>query len=1037
MSASTPRVFTIEPGAPFLDTFAEALLAGAVLPGVSRDSGPLELARTKIYVPTRRAGRALATALARWADRPALLLPTILPLGALDGGETFVGALDNPLAPELARAAGDIERRMILAELILAWARSLRRAIVSIDADGAISHAAETLLVAAHPADAWRLSGEMAELIDEMIIENVEWRGLDALGGEFDDYWRITVRFLDIAVQAWPEIQAARGFVDPAGRQQALIARAIAKVASDPGPVIALGSTGSNIVTARLLAAIARASQGAVVLPGLDQRLDDASFALIFGGGQEAEPCATHPQAFLARLIDLIGVKRSDVRALGRPAAALETRASFASEAFRPADSTDLWPLWRQSHQGQLPEALDGVSLIEASDEREEALAIAIRLRQVLQQPEQTAALVTPDRTLAERVRAELLRWNVEIDDSGGSPLAASRAGSLARLILLALTGGATDWAALLAHPDLDLGLGGDCARQAALFEVGVLRAGVFDGDEGLLALVAPARAAAQDWRAHPLQQAISAEEWAALENFGAKLDAAFAPLRTLSQAGESALTPWLAAHRATLGLLVAGEADAAPGGEDGEALAELFDELQLAANATFTFHAESYAAFFDALIGERSFRGAGRAHPRLKILGLLEARLITADCLVLAGLDEAVWPPQGQTDSFLNRPMRAALGLSSPDRRIGQTAHDFIQAFGAPQVVLSRAKKRGGSPTVPSRFLQRMEALAGNEAFAPLRERGQYWLDLARKIDLSPPQKPLQRPAPCPPLELRPKKLSVTRIEMLRRDPYAIYAETILKLKPLPSLDASLGPREIGEGLHEALEDFVRKFPSGDLPPNARATIIAGTRKKLAAFVDDAEFQAFRWPRLLKGIDAFLAFEAQRRPLIKKILVEESGSLPITLDDGSIFTLTAKADRIELLKDGGAAVVDYKTGTPPSNAQVRAGFAPQLTLEAAMIEGGGFKNVAARKVEKAFYLPLGGGKDKAQDLDDKKALFADLVADHFSELENLLDHFRKPTSTYPARPFPQFAARYNDYDHLARTREWSAAGGENGGDES
>jgi ATP-dependent helicase/nuclease subunit B len=1027
-----PRVFTIPPSAPFLETFVEALLAGRVIPGLSGDSGPLALAKAKIYVPTRRAGRALAAELARQVSHPAVLLPRILPLGALDGygGE---GGFDNALDPDLPRAAGDIERRMLLGELILQWARSLKHAIVSIDADGKVHHAAETLLVGAHPADAWRLSGELAALIDEMTIENVAWTGLENLGGEFDDYWRITLHFLDIAMKAWPAIQQERGFVDPAARQQVLLARAVENVAREKVPVIALGSTGSNVATARLLAAIARAPQGAVILPGLDQHLDERSFAMIREG---EEPCATHPQAFLARLIAILGVAREAVAALGAAAPPLRLRETFVSEAFRPADSTDLWPLWRERHAAQdVAAALADVALVEAPDEREEALAIAVCLREALETPGRTAALVTPDRNLAERVRAELLRWTVEIDDSGGAPLAASRAGVLARLVLAALTDALADWAALLAHPDFSLGFGPEAARLAALFEIGVLRSGFRAAT--FAATVAPAQAAARDRRAHPRQREISAADWAALETFAERLDAAFAPLRALqAQAGEALLPPWLDAHRRTLGLIVAGADDALPGGEDGEALALLFDELAQAANATFTFHAESYAAFFDALIGERMLRGPARAHPRLKILGLLEARLIGADRMVLAGLDELTWPPRFEPDAFLNRAMRAELKLSSPDRRIGQTAHDFAQAFCAPELVITRAKKRGGAPTTPSRFLQRMEALAGADIFNGLRARGQDWLDLARRVDDAPAVAPLTRPAPCPPLRLRPQKLSVTRIEMLRRDPYAVYAEYILKLLPLPPLDATLGPREIGDALHKVLEEYCLAHPSGPLPPDARETLIASAREKLAAFADDPEFQAFRWPRLVQGLDAYLAFEAERRPLIEKIFAEVGGRLTIPLDDGSSFDLTAKADRIEFLRDGTAVVVDYKTGRPPSPKEVRAGFAPQLTLEAAMLSRGAFGDAPMRPVATAIYLPLGGGGQKPRDLDDpKKGPFADLVAEHFDELIGLLNHFRDPAKGYLARPFPQFAARYNDYDHLARTREWSASGAEGEGE--
>ncbi len=1027
-----PRVFTIPPGAPFLKVFAGALLDGRVVPGLSRASGPLALAKATIFTPTQRAGRALATELARQSGNPAILLPKILPLGALDG-ENGEAGFDNPLDPTLPRAAGDIERRMFLGELILAWARSLRQAIVSIDADGKVRHASESLLVAAHPADAWRLSGDLAALIDEMIIENVDWADLKNLNGEFDDYWRITLNFLEIATAAWPEIQKERGFVDPAARQQALIARAIEMVGRDDEPVIAIGSTGSNIRTARLLKAIAGAPRGAVVLPGLDQRLDNESFASIRKGD---EPCATHPQAFLARLIETIGVARDEVVALGSPEGAPVLRETFCSEAFRPADTTDLWPRWRAAQSPEtLKEALAGVTLIEASDEREEALAIAVILREALEHDGLTAALATPDRGLAERVRAELLRWNVEIDDSGGVSLGGSRAGSLARLVLLALSGAGADWAALISHPDFSLGLGEEAENLARLFEIGVLRCDA--GGDFWRDRIEPARKAAQDKHAHPRQKEIAEAEWRALESFAEKLDAAVAPLRVLAEGGETRLKPWLAAHRKALGLIVAGDEQALPAGEDGAALEKLFSDLEASANAAFTFHAESYAAFFDALIAEQVLRGATRAHPRLKILGLLEARLIGVDRLVMAGLDETTWPPRGETDCFLNRAMRAQLGLSSPERRIGQTAHDFVQGFGAPEVVLSRAKKRGGAPTTPSRFLQRMEALAGEQIFDQLRARGADWLGLARQLDRTAPSPPLRRPAPAPDLALRPTRLSVTRIETLRRDPYAIYAEFILKLLPLPGLDQEPGAREIGTALHAALEQFCKRHPGGSLPENARDQLVELAREKLSAFRTDPEFLAFRWPRLLQGLDVFLAFEAERRPLIERVEVEAGGRLRIPLDDSSEFTLTATADRIELLKDGTAALVDYKSGRPPSNKEVGAGWSPQLTLEAAMLSSGAFHGVEMREVSVAYYVPVGGGKDRPRRVAKDNEPFGDLVARHYDELVQLLSDFRDPKQAYPARPFPQFALRYNDYDHLARTREWSSSGGEGGGDES
>ncbi len=1031
------RVFSIEPGAPFLATFAQSLLDGDIIPSFGCGCEPFELARAKIYVPTRRAARALAGEIAARTDGRSTLLPAILPLGALDAQEAEFGfaaaPLDDPLAEETPRAAEDIERRMILCELALAWARQLKQAIVTIDADGGVHHAPESLLVAATPADAWRLAGDMTALIDEMIVENVGWRGLDELGaGEFDDYWRITLRFLDIAISAWPAIQKARGFVDAARRRQIMIERAINSIARENAPVMAIGSTGSHKATADLLAAIARAPKGAVVLPGLDQRLDPASFALI---GATGEACATHPQALLARLIKHIGVEREDVRPLGATHAPLRARATFVSEAFRPAETTQLWRSWRERQSAEaLHQSLAGVALIEAEEEREEALALAIVLREALETPGRTAALITPDRALAERVRLELGRWGVVIDDSGGAPLAASRAGALARLALLALSGDNVDCAALLAHPDVARGLGDARQNIVELLEIGVLRSGLFAADRTLAGRIEQARSGAADKRAHPAQKALAPDDWAAIARAARTLDEAFAPLRRLGSAG---LGAWIDAHMQALSALAGRDTGAFPG-DDGEELALLFAQLRACANETMTFDAASYRDFFDVLVAEHVVRGQTQAHPRLKILGLLEARLMSADLVALAGLDENVWPPQAQNDCFLNRPMRVALGLSSPERRLGQTAHDFTQSLGAARVVLSRAKKRGGSPTVASRFLLRMAALAGKDVWRHVGARGDRWLELAREIDRPERETPIKRPRPIPALSLRPDKLSVTRIEMLRRDPYAVYAEYILKLAVLPPLDAPLGLREIGVGLHAALDEFARSCPTGPLPADARARIVALARQKLTAFADDPTFQAFRWPRLLRGIDDYLDFETRRRPFIKRLILETRGRLPIPLADGSIFHLTAQADRIELLDDGTAVLVDYKTGAPPTNAQVRAGFSPQLTLEATMAERGAFADVPATPVRTAFYLGLGGGSDGGErELAWKDESFESVVARHFADLKDLLDQFRDPTSFYPPRPFPQFAAKYNDYDHLARTREWSATGGLGSGEDA
>ncbi len=1054
LKKSLANVFTIAPGAPFLKTFAAALLEGRVIEGFSSRAGPLEMSEATIYVPTRRAARALADEFFRALNRSSVLLPRILPLGALAETETSLlfdeAGLAGTYEPGLPEAMGEIARRMQLAELVLTWARALSHAIVSVDAQGKYEFdTRESFLVAATAADAWHLSGELANLIDELIIEGVAWKKLDPLVlPEFDPYWRITLDFLNIAITQWPRILAQRNLVDKARRQVALIEAQSRRLQDGMAsrPVVAIGSTGTNRATARLLAAIARAPKGAVVLPGLDLHLDDCAWALIAGDpGQNIEASFTHPQSALSRLLGLLQVKREDVVSLGEVTQSLAARDTFISEALRPAESTHEWSDYRAGvDPALLDAALQGVSLIEAADEREEALALAIAMRHVLETPRETAALVTPDRNLARRVHAELSRWGVDAADSAGERLSASPIGVLARLAIACAASKmeVADLAALLSHPLLRLGLSReDIARRAALLEIGVLRSASAAGrlSERIVVepsgLIAAARNEADREFAHSAKKRISAEEWASLEDLLLRLRARFVPLLNLR--GKLTLDRWVAAHRDTIEAISSREHDGIES-EGREALDILFDELMQNAPDSMTSDVESYGHFFAAVTRETILRETTRAHPRLQILGLLEARLIDAEVMLLGGLDETVWPPQARTDAFLNRPMRAALGLTPPERKLGLTAHDFAQAMGKRKVILSRARKRDGAPMVASRYIQRMAALGG-KAWEACRERGDFYLRLAQAIDrpaLVPP--PIERPLPKPPVELRPKRLSVTQVETLRRDPYALYAEKILRLKELVPLGGALGAGESGSAIHAALERFVDGNPVGPLPRDAREKLRAFLREELAAQLQEADFAVLNWPRLERTIDFYLGFEAGRRDGIKAIKTEWEGKLDIPLDDGSIFTLTARADRIELNSDGTVTLVDYKTGTLPGINEILVGFAPQLTLESAMCARGAFDLGRSTETIEALYLKLGGaggGEERPVDFGKTKANFMAIADAHYRGLIALLNQFRDPATAYPPRPFPKFAKRYNAYDHLARVKEWALGGAaEDGG---
>jgi len=991
------RLFTIPAAAPILPTLARALLDGRLIPGFPGPD-PLALAQATIYLPTQRAARAFGEALVAASGRASLALPRIVPLGAFaaeEGEFAEIEAFDDP------PAVGDLQRRMTLARLVAAWGKQLKGAIRRVGADGRLEmDDSEPPLVAATPAEALRLAGDLAALIDDMRIEGIGFARLASLAGDaFDPYWRITLEFLKIAFEAWPAWLAEQGLSDRAERAERAVAREIAELPRR-GPTIVAGSTGANAATARLIGAVARAPNGAVVLRDLDMDLDEAAWGLI------AEGAPTHPQAMLARLLASIGVARAEVVKLGEA----DARARFLSEAMRPADSTHLW------FAGRPEPALDGVALIEADNEAEEALAAAIALRETLAAPGRTAALVTPDPKIARRVAAELARWDVEVENSAGATLGATEEGVFARLAVAA----ARDFtpaavAALLGSPLLSVGREPDAYLAAArALELGTLRAPLpTDGLADLAAAAAAARAAVEDLHAHRALKSLRPDDLAAAEALLRDIAAALAPLVAVQR---GPLAGFIGAHAQALQALAAPE-------PPGEAITQLLDDWMLAAGEGFECGLGDYAEMFETLVAERAPPGP-RGHPRLAILGLLEARLLNFDRLVLAGLDETLWPPAARTDAFLNRQMRADLGLTPPERRLGQTAQDFVAALGTHDIVLTRAKKRDGSPTVASRFLRRIEALAGEAAMGSIS--GRRYLELARRLDRAEPSPPASRPIPAPPLALRPRGLSVTRIETLIRDPYAIYAERILRLSPLPPVGQGSTAAAIGNVWHDLLEDYANDGPW------TRARLAALAETAFATLKDDPAFRALRWPRILEALDFFFAFDAERREAEPQIFIEAEGKLTLELGDGSPFALSGRADRIEIGPDGLATIIDYKTGAPPGLREVEVGFAPQLTLEAALLKRGGFPGVADVETAQAIYLKLGGpGGGKPRYVKFKDVSFAEVAERHFDDLMKLLNAYRDPKRGYPSRPFAKFVARGADYDHLARVAEWALAEGE------
>ncbi|HEY5217900.1 MAG TPA: double-strand break repair protein AddB, partial [Pseudolabrys sp.] len=794
MPAAKPNVFNIPASAPFLAVLIDALRAGRLVPGFPASREPLELARATLYLPTRRACRLAREAFLERIDGDAAILPRIVAIGDLDEDEiAFAEAATGELAAQalaLPEAIKPLERRLLLAELILKWANSPE-----------VRGAQGAALIANTPSAALGLADDLARLMDDMTTRQVSWDRLDGLvPDDLDPYWQLSLRFLKIAREAWPALRDERSAIEAAERRDRLIEAEAKRLAGSDAPVIAAGSTGSMPATAKLLATIARLPHGAVVLPGLDMDLDEPSWQLIAGDADDkthdGAPAAGHAQFAMHALLGRIGIARNEVTPLAAPAP--HGRERLISEALRPAATTELWQQRRQSadFDAAAQQALATLSMIEAANPEEEALAIAVALREAVETENKTAALITPDRALARRVLAALARWQVAVDDSGGDALADTNAGVFARLTAEAALKGLAPVTllALLKHPLLRLEAGaGEHAIAIATLERSVLRGPrPRPGSDGLTHALASLRANRASLHRSDPRLSLTEEELDAAAALVGQLAAALAPLETLAH-GDCPLVTLAARHSEAIAALSrdgAGEI-AAFAGNDGVALARAFEDIAASPSAAgLAVARHDYAELFHATIADRVVRRPEIRDVRLRIFGPLEARLQTFDRVVLGGLNEGTWPGETRSDPWLSRPMRRDLGLDPPERRIGLSAHDFAQALGAQEVILARAQKLAGAPTVSSRFVQRIAALAGKERWEAVLARGQRYLDYARALDFPAKIKAAERPQPKPPRAARPCKLSVTEIEHWLRDPYTIYAKHVLQLFPLDAVD-------------------------------------------------------------------------------------------------------------------------------------------------------------------------------------------------------------------------------------------------------
>ena len=998
MSERPQRVYTIASDAPFLDILAKAVLRG--FPCADGHQHP-SLATWTILVPTRRAARELQDKLLISSGKTALVLPQIRPIGDLDedvleAQHPYVGLPD---------AISDIGQEFALMALIDTWA-----------AENPQLRLAQELAEA--PQQTQSLAASLADLIDVMETEEISFDRLpDAYLIDLAVHREAILSLFDLVSKKLPALLMRENLMGARERRSRLIRLEAKRLGENPpaGPIIAAGSTGTIPATRELLKAISNLENGAVILPALDEGMDGKSWEAV---------SPQHPQFAIKQLIEAIGVERENIITLGPDSG---DRAWLASELMRPSEVSDDWQKALAGQGGRITRALENVSLVEARDKNDEASIIALMMRQALEKPAGDMALVTPDRDLARRVKANLSRWNIGVDDSAGEPL--SRFGAASLLVLLMdvveENFSASALQSLFSHPLATFGFGRtQFSALARHVEVAIFRSSpMIHGLEGLLPSFDLAlKGAKGDSHPHPIVAHLKDNDWQKMRECLVRVVEILSPLSPRS----------VTTFRELLDSLIS-VAEKIAGGEfwdgvEAEELETLAESLRqesprlpvcnfTRASATIRRHLQR--------IPVRDIRNAGT---RLSILGLLEARLVHPQTVILGGLNEGAWPRLPDPGPWLNRPMRDVFGMQQPERNIGQEAHDFVQAFGARRVFLTWARRDGMDPAIPSRWILRLQTILKAAGHEPDDMPSEPWQAWAARLDQADNVRPTPhgKPQPRPPVDARPKRISVSRVETLIRDPYAIYSNAVLKLKPLPNIAAAPDAALRGTLFHKAIGDFFTLYPKA-LPSDAVERFIALGEEIFRPFRNDPEIMGFWWARFQRLARWTVENEVSLRSDAIHVFAEVKGLLDLKIGTAD-FKLNARADRIDILADGTARIVDFKTGAIPSGPKIKEGFSPQLTLEAAMLELGAFEHVGKHETSDLTYIRITGGIPPGELKSVDLAPMA-VAREHLARLKGLLGKYQNPKLAYLPRYAIENVEAVCDYDHLSRYREWILAG--------
>jgi ATP-dependent helicase/nuclease subunit B len=988
------KVFNI----PFSQDFAK-LIASNILEEYKEK--PLEMADVLFLLPNRRACKTFADSFIKLKGETSMMLPRFVPIADIDDEELLISILSQDdknsflkILPEISK----IERTLLFTRIIK-------------------SRPSDFGMKESSYSQSSYLANALADLIDSVENEDITYDNLaNLVPDEYSINWQETLKFLEIITNFWPDILRERNVVDASTRRNLLIKMQAKYWNENPinTPVIVAGTTATFPAMKELVKSVTNLPNGQVILQGIDNNLSDEAWANID---------ETHPQFELKDLLEYLNINRKDVAEYKNHDLndVFKPKEMLISQMMLPAEITNKW---RELNSDIIDKsAIENLTYIDCDTITEEAISIALIMRKNLDIAGRTISLVTPDRALARRVSNQLYRWGLEVDDSAGIPLHQTAIGLYLRQLVSVVENefSPIEFLSLLKHP-----------LSANGIELKEFRKNTRKLEQKFLRGVKPQSGI------NSLIEMVSLEEgYEYLALWLKEIESEFSILIDAYKNEKISFKELIEIHinlaeRFARKIDVDG-ADVLWKGEAGEAAAKFIANLYEYADILGEIEPREYLSLLEALSANVTIRSRYGSHPRLSILGPIEARLTSADIVITAGVNEGVWPKTINADPWMSRPMKKDFGLPMPEKSIGVMAHDFCSLISAKKTYITRSKRVEGTPMVESRWILRLKTVlnAINLDIKDL-ENEPEWLYLAKKIDMPKAFSKINPPSPKPPVSARPRKLSVSAMEMWARDPYSIFAKHILNLRKLDDIEADISIADYGNIIHEILEEFYAANPR-KFPDNAKEKLLnLGKEKFEAQNITPAVF-AFWRGKFEKIIEWICDYEIKNREGIVYSYVEKWGSFRFKVNNGE-FEVYAKADRIDETKDRTLKIIDYKTGSIKSKSEIYEGYAPQLPLEAIIAKNNGFEEIDVDEIQEMDYWKLSGSRDGS-----KVAKFNsnvdELLDSTMEKITEMINKFDDENIGYESRPNPKFAPKYSDYNHLARVAEW-ASSAEDGGDE-